>query len=453
MLSENVVFFIAQQLGARGVQFGLRVRSSALFNWLLQVLDFSIGFFFVLLLLVTAGLLFDGFHEVWGAPDFLAQLGQAHVVGSFSWTALCVTFVWVAMAVRVLFLARLFSQANQLPAQQQQQQQRQQQQQQPREVQVVARPQSCCGPAALDYGLFVLVGMTLLWVFPWPDYAVIDDAPPQWARARFLLLALILLFQLLQSTWAARTRLHRQVASIPVVTWSPLHHQAPCDGANGVTHVDVGSLHMAGLVSASAPHSQPIFLRQEAIDQFVWLRAFITGNHHVDTDGGRVEARVAHIEGPPGTGKSTITWAWACELARQQPVLWAHHPSDLLKPSTVALIAGGVVTSFPWIGESYGHLFNIAAWAGARVIVVDGVQRERAQLAADARVWSTADPLRRKAVTVSSAQLAIDGLTAREDAITFREIFSWASEDYAAACRAPGGDRFWQSVRRNAWST
>ena len=31
----------------------------------------------------------------------------------------------------------------------------------------------------------------------------------------------------------------------------------------------------------------------------------------------------------------------------QQPVVWAHHPSDLLKPSTVALIASRVVTSFP----------------------------------------------------------------------------------------------------------
>ena len=52
-------------------------------------------------------------------------------------------------------------------------------------------------------------------------------------------------------------------------------------------------------------------------------------------------------------------------------------------------------------------------------------------------------------VTVSSAQLAIDGLTEGEDAITFREVFSWANSDYAAACQAPGGDRFWQHVKGN----
>ena len=77
------------------------------------------------------------------------------------------------------------------------------------------------------------------------------------------------------------------------------------------------------------------------------------------------------------------------------------------------------------------------------------MKRERAQLAADARVWATAYPLRRKVVTVSSAQLAIDGLTEGRHAITFREVFSWANSDYAAACQAPGGDRFWQHVKEN----
>ena len=113
---------------------------------------------------------------------------------------------------------------------------------------------------------------------------------------------------ILYATLQLRIRLHRQVASIPVVIWSRLHRQAPCDGLNGVTHVDVGNLRIAGLVSPSAPHSQPIYQRQEAIRQYSWLRDFIAGNDHVDTDGGRVQARVEHIEGPPGTGKSTITW-------------------------------------------------------------------------------------------------------------------------------------------------
>lgn len=68
--------------GTSAVEFGLRVRSSGLFNWLLLGLDFAISLFFVVLLLVTAGLLFDGFHELWGAPDFLAKLGEAHVVST-----------------------------------------------------------------------------------------------------------------------------------------------------------------------------------------------------------------------------------------------------------------------------------------------------------------------------------------------------------------------------------
>jgi len=224
-----------------------------------------------------------------------------------------------------------------------------------------------------------------------------------------------------------------------------LHHQAPCDGANGVTHVDVGNLRMAGLVSASAPHSQPIFLRQEAIDQFVWLRAFIAGNHHVDTDGGREVARVAHIEGPPGTGKSTITWAWACELARQQPVLWAHHSSNLRESTTVTLLAGGRLASFKWRGENFDSIFFLAAWASVRVIVVDGVKREHAQLAADAREWTTVDPqLRRKVVTVSSAQLRFKSDTERTHAMIRRPVFSWAKVDYVSAC---ADEAFWDHVK------
>ena len=443
LLSENVVSFISQVLGARAVQFGLRVRSSALFNWILLVLDFAIGLFFALLLLVTAGLLFDGFHEAWGAPGFLARLGQAHVVGTtISLATVWMTIVWVAAAGRVVFLASLFWQAGQHA-----QRQQQPQQQSPTDAQADARAHFFPGHPPVDYGLLLLVGMTLLSVFPWSTQFLESDSNDS-ARMQFLLVFIVWAF-LLYVTVQLRIRLHRQVASIPVVTWRRLHHQAPCDGAGGVTHVDVGNLRMAGLVSASAPHSQPIFLRQEAIDQFVWLHEFVAGNHEVDTDGGREVARVAHIEGPPGTGKSTITWAWACELARQQPVVWAHHSSDLHQASTVTLLAGGRVASFEQHGDIHSAVLALMRWASARVLVVDGVKRETAQLAARAREWATADPLRRKVITVSSAQLAIDGITEGKDAITFREVFSWANADYTAACQAPGGDRFWQHVKGN----
>jgi hypothetical protein len=175
----------------------------------------------------------------------------------------------------------------------------------------------------------------------------------------------------------------------------------------------------------------------------------MAGQHRVHTSRGQVEAQVAHIEGPPGTGKSTITWAWACVFARQQPLVWAHHSSDLRKPTTVTLLAGGIATSFARGGENFDYVFALAAWANAHLVVVDGVKQESSQLAADARVWATADPQRRKVVTVSSTQLAIDAVTARCDAITFCEVFSWANADYTAACQAPDGDRFWQYVKGN----
>ena len=85
-----------------------------MFNWPLLVLDLAIGFFFLLLMLVMAGLLFDGFHEAFGAPDFLARLGQAHVVGTtISLATVWVPVVWGTVTVRVLFVTRWFWQAGQ----------------------------------------------------------------------------------------------------------------------------------------------------------------------------------------------------------------------------------------------------------------------------------------------------------------------------------------------------
>ena len=220
VLSQNAVFFIKRHLlGAHAVQFGLRVRSSALFNWLLLVLDFAIGFFFLLLLLVTGGLLFDGFHDAWGAPDVLAQ---AHVVGTLSLTAVCVTFVWVGMAIRVVHLVRLFSHANQRPAQQQRPQQRHQQQQQPQppppppreEEQEDARPQAFSGHPALDYCLFVLVGMTLLRAFRWPSFVLTSDADSPLQVGLFSVAVMVMWSFLLHVTVQLRMRLHRQIASI-----------------------------------------------------------------------------------------------------------------------------------------------------------------------------------------------------------------------------------------------
>ena len=429
VLSQEVVFFITQQLGARAVQFGLHVRSSALFNWLLLVLDFSIGFFFVLLLLVTAGLLFDGFHEAWGAPGFLAQLGQAHVVGTFSLTAVCVTFVWVALAGRVLFLAWLFSKANQHLAQPQQPQQRQQQQP-PREEQEDARPQAFSGYPALDYCLFVLVGMALLWGFPWSSL-IVASASEDVAQQKFLLVFIVWAF-LLYVTLQLRNRLHRQLASIPVVTWSPLHHQAPCNDADGVTHVDVCNLKAGGW----PVDKQRIFVRPQVAGQWRRLQGLLVDENH----------STLKVEGPPGTGKSTVAWAWACFLAGYgHAVVWVHRWRN--GSSCFAVLGGGVVSRFSLESEREAEIMptarRLTVWATADVLVVDGVTRESVALLDGAARW--AKSVRgRCAATVSSVQVLVTPEDADEYRLSNMEVFSWTKAEYIAACADP---EFWRQVR------
>ena len=191
--------------GTSAVEFGLRVRSSALFNWLLLGLDFAIGLFFVALLLVAAGLLFDGFHESWGAPEFLARFGEAHVVG---------TSIPVAAAGAIVIVgcvgARFVLLAWRLSNDQQPQPHHQQQQQQQR------RARFASDTPVLDYVLCFSAGMTLLWAFPWPTVPLSrgETTDAKLLLFEVTLLALLLWAFLLYVTVQLRNRLYRQIASI-----------------------------------------------------------------------------------------------------------------------------------------------------------------------------------------------------------------------------------------------
>ena len=71
-------------------------------SWMLLFLYFGIFFFFVVVQLIVVGLLFDGFHESWGAPVYLWWLGRTTpgrttVIG-----------IWMTVAVRVVFLVYAF---------------------------------------------------------------------------------------------------------------------------------------------------------------------------------------------------------------------------------------------------------------------------------------------------------------------------------------------------------
>eukprot|EP00750_Incisomonas_marina_P022423 INCI4969.10.p1 GENE.INCI4969.10~~INCI4969.10.p1 ORF type:complete len:764 (-),score=110.16 INCI4969.10:50-2176(-) len=351
------------------------------------------------------------------------------------------------MAGRVLFMAW----PNQHPAeqqpqpqlqQQQQPQPQQQQQQQPREVQVDARPQSSFGHAPLDYGLLVLVGMTLLWAFPWPHNGLVDFIPHLASQVEdrdpLVLLVLLVLLVILGAcvfqffVRPARSELHRQVARIPVVTWRPLHHQAPCDGANDVTHVDVCNLSAGGW----PVDKQRIFVRLQVAGQWRRLQELLVDEDH----------STLKVEGPPGTGKSTVTWAWACYVAQQRSVVWVH--CDQHDRNMIALLGGGCISWWTLEPERANELVavakGVALWVGATLLIVDGVTAQTSTLLTSAAQWATAIP-GRHAVTVSSSQFVVRNHIARNLRLDVMTIFSWDFDEYVAACR--DDDPFWEQVK------
>ena len=398
LFSSSVLSFISQVFGVRAIQLGLRVRSSALFNWMLLVLDFAIAVFFLVLLLVTVSLLFDGFHK---HRDNLLLAGQAHE-GAIGMSLL----VWASLAARVACFV------------------------------CWRRCSFCCVRSVdVDYRvdplLLALAAMSSLWAFPWPSMTLSRETtgPP--------LLSFAVLSFLLYVTVQLRMRLHRQLASIPVVTSSCLHHQAPCDGADGVTHVDVCNLKAGGW----SVDDLRIFVRQQAADHWRWMQEL------VDPDSPN---RCLVLHGPPGTGKSTVTWAWACFVAQTRPVVWGHRSRD--GGSVIALLGGGRVSYYTIRPEDRPTLARvmerIAHWAGADVMILDGLRNTETDvgLRGSAHRWANErGHNNRRTVTVSSAQM--DAM-ADDNPFHARQetLYSWTLDEYRDACE---DDPLWDKVKVN----
>ena len=147
------------------------------------------------------------------------------------------------------------------------------------------------------------------------------------------------------------------------------------------------------------------------------LFAFSCGSKQLTTWGWMQELvspnsphRILMVEGPPGTGKSTITWAWACFLAqRRRSVVWGHRARG--GGSVIALLGGGRVSYYTIRAKRRPDLVEImeriAEWAGADVMILDGLKNTQTDigLRGAAAGWANERGYNnRRAVTVSSAQ-------------------------------------------------
>ena len=181
--------------------------------------------------------------------------------------------------------------------------------------------------------------------------------------------------------------------------------------------------------------TQQVYLRKHAVDEWKELCKF---------------NKALHIEGPPGTGKSTIAWVWACFTAQSANVVWVHRDAD--GGSRISLVGAGYIVYFDVHADLEHFLARIlhacALLARANIIIVDGITNKRKDLFGDTVRWANASPHRR-AVLVTSAQIVFPGQFKADYNISTFSMPSWTFDQYRKACE---NDTFYNAVKwRLGW--
>ena len=214
--------------------------------------------------------------------------------------------------------------------------------------------------------------------------------------------------------------------AVPVCDIHRLPHQPSCCREREFVRVN------AAFPDGSSTSPRCIYLRTQAVQQWQALNKF---------------EHVLHIEGPPGTGKSTIVWAWACHKAAFKNVVWVQ--CDCSGGARICLlVAGYAVCCAPIHSDQKSRIREQMAFYArmlkADIVVVDGITGLHQQgLFGDAAKWANKHHSRR-AVLVSSAQFRLQGEFFTTHRIIRFSMPSWTWEQYVAACN---GAEFFKGVR------
>ena len=147
------------------------------------------------------------------------------------------------------------------------------------------------------------------------------------------------------------------------------------------------------------------------------------------------------LKGPPGTGKSTTAWAWACWKAKRfnKKVVWFHFTKKTRVKAVIDGTGNGHITGHTAeisdIKESDGHF-----------LVVDGITRmDSVQIFQAATDWCKYSP-DRNFVAVSSMSHKSAAQEDQEANLKTFTVGSWTFTQYEAACQ---DDAFFKGIKEN----